>query len=80
MAKKTAENIKRRGLNRVGFFDDNNNGVNYPFINDSFYPFVNNVFKLFPEGYDYYEQKILKSINNGVNDPTIVKPVIDECE
>ena len=69
-----------RDIYTIGFFDDNNNGVNYPFINDSFYPFVNNVFKLFPEGYDYYEQKILKSINNGVNDPTIVKPVIDECE
>ena len=68
-----------RDIYSVGFFDENNNGINYPFINNSFYPFVNNVFKLFPEGYDYYEQKILKSTNIDGNS-LIVKPVIDECE
>jgi len=68
-----------RDIYSVGFFDENNNGINYPFINNSFYPFVNNVFKLFPEGYDYYEQKILKSTNIDGNS-LIVKPVIDDCE
>lgn len=68
-----------RDIYSVGFFDENNNGINYPFINNSFYPFVNNVFKLFPEGYDYYEQKILKSTNIDGNS-LIVKPIIDECE
>jgi hypothetical protein len=68
-----------RDIYSVGFFDENNNGINYPFINNSFYPFVNNVFKLFPEGYDYYEQKILKSTNIDGNS-LIVKPIIDDCE
>jgi len=68
-----------RDIYNVGFFDDNNNGVNYPFINNSFYPFVNSVFKLIPEGYDYYDEKILKSTS--IDDKfLIVKPVKDECE
>jgi len=70
-----------RDIYDVGFFDENNNGVNYPFINNSFYPFVNNVFKLFPEGYDYYTQKVNKSTNvGGTSSSLIVKPLVDECE
>jgi hypothetical protein len=70
-----------RDIYDVGFFDENNNGVNYPFINNSFYPFVNNVFKLFPEGYDYYTQKVNKSTNVGDSSSSlIVKPLVDECE
>jgi hypothetical protein len=73
-----------RDIYSVGFFDENNNGVNYPFVNGSFYPFVNNVLKLFPEGYDYYEQVVTKSRriiigSTGVGS-LIKKPVIDECE
>jgi hypothetical protein len=67
-----------RDIYSVGFFDENNNGVNYPFINGSFYPFVNNIFKLFPEGYDY-EKNVFNTTNSGEN-PLIVKPIIDECE
>lgn len=68
-----------RDIYNVGFFDENNNGVNYPFVNGSFYPFVNVVFKLFPEGYDYYNEVIGKSTNVDGNS-LIVKPMIDECE
>lgn len=72
-----------RDIYSVGFFDENNNGVNYPFVNGSFYPFVNNVFKLFPEGYDYYSEVVTKSsriIGSTGVESLIVKPVIDDCE
>jgi len=67
-----------RDIYSVGFFDENNNGVNYPFINNCFYPHANSTFKLFNEGYDYYEQKIMKSVN--IEKASVVKPIIDGCE
>lgn len=76
---KVDNQFRWRDIYSVGFFDENNNGVNYPFVNGAFYPFVNNVFKLFPEGYDYYNEVIEKSTNVDGNS-LIVKPVIDGCE
>lgn len=65
-----------RDIYNVGFFDETSNGVNYPFINNTFYPFTNSLFKLFPDvgGYDFFND----SMNIGSD--TIIKPIIDECE
>jgi hypothetical protein len=65
-----------RDIYNVGFFDETSNGVNYPFINNTFYPFTNALFKLFPDvgGYDFFND----SMNIGSD--TIIKPIIDGCE
>jgi hypothetical protein len=64
-----------RDIYSVGFFDENSNGVNYPYVNDTFYPFSDVIFKLIPDtsGYDF---------NSLLNDGSgvVVKPIIDECE
>ena len=70
-SKKTNEFIWR-DLYDVGYFDENNEGINYPFINDTHYPFNYFIFRLVHEGYSY-EDKISGSTENE-------KPIIDECE
>jgi hypothetical protein len=60
-----------RDLYPFGFIDTNNNGVDYPFLNDSHYPFTNVVFRLFPEGASFDITEIYSVISD---------PIIDECE
>lgn len=61
-----------RNLYDVGFFDEEGNGVNHPFINDCIYPFNYFIFKLKPEGFSYAEATTGFTQNQ--------KPVIDDCE
>jgi hypothetical protein len=61
-----------RDLYDTGFFDEEGNGVNHPFINDSIYPFNYFIFKLKPEGYSYL------NITTGFTQNQ--KPIIDDCE
>jgi hypothetical protein len=56
-----------RDLYTYGYVDNENVGVNYPFLNGVHYPYSNIVHKSIPEGTNYKQQV--------VNDPTI-----DDCE
>ena len=55
-----------------GEFDNNDRGVNYPYLNRSHYPYRDYCFRLIPEGTNYQD------ILNGLNIAT--QPDIDECE
>ena len=68
---KSDQEFRWRDLYEYGFIDENNDGVNYPFLNKSHYPFTNVIFRLFPEGVD------INNIN-GLNVP--LNPIIDGCE
>lgn len=63
------QEFRWRDLYDYGFIDEQNRGVNYPFLNGSHYPFSEIIFRLIPEG---------STINNTINVPT--KPIIDGCE
>jgi hypothetical protein len=63
----TTNSFRWRDLYPYGFKDENNRGVDYPFINGKHHPFVYNIFRLIPEGSTYSVEAI--------NDPTI-----DKCE
>jgi len=57
-----------RDLYTIGFFDGDNNGVDYPFMNGRHYPYSNFIFRIIPEGTaqpNYYD---------------IQTPIVDECE
>jgi len=55
-----------------GEFDNNDRGVNYPYLNRSHYPYRDYCFRLIPEGTNY--QDILGGLN------IATQPDIDECE
>ena len=57
-----------RDLYPYGFIDQNNIGVDYPFMNGKHYPFVNTIFRIIPEGTN------VQNINE------IQDPLIDDCE
>lgn len=63
----STNSFRWRDLYPYGFIDENNRGVDYPFINGKHHPFSYNVFRLIPEGSTYNE--------NVIKDPTI-----DNCE
>jgi hypothetical protein len=64
------KNFRWRDIYTYGFIDEQNVGVDYPFLNGVHYPFQDVNFKLMPEGYfDYYKKF-----------PTITQPTIDDCE
>lgn len=56
-----------RDLYTYGYIDNENVGVDFPFLNGVHHPYANVTFKLIPEGTNYNQQVI--------NDPTI-----DDCE
>ena len=58
---------------QIGFFDDNDRGVNYPYLNNALYPYQDVIFKLIPEGSNY--QNIL-----GGYPSVAYQPLIDDCE
>jgi hypothetical protein len=60
-----------RDLYPFGFIDTNDNGVDYPFLNDAHYPFTNVVFRLYPEGASFDITEIYSVIPD---------PIIDGCE
>lgn len=64
------QQFRWRDLYTYGFIDENNVGVDYPYLNNAHYPYEDYTFKLIPEGSNYN--------NNGINYPT--KPLIDGCE
>jgi hypothetical protein len=54
-----------------GFIDTNNNGVDYPFLNEAHYPFTNIIFRLYTEGASFDINEIYSVIPD---------PLIDGCE
>jgi hypothetical protein len=58
-----------RDLYTYGFKDDEDRGVDYPFLKSAHYPYTGVIFRLIPEGINY---------NLGFN--FVVKPLIDGCE
>lgn len=66
---KADQEFRWRDLYEYGFIDEQNRGVNYPFLNGSHYPFAEFIFRLIPEG---------STINNIINIP--IKPLVDGCE
>ena len=57
-----------RDIYTYGYLDQNNRGVDYPFINGKHYPYKNFVFRIIPEG------------TNFVSDNIINDPLTDDCE
>jgi hypothetical protein len=64
---KYTDSFRWRDLYTYGYIDNDNVGVDYPFLNGVHYPYKNIDFKLIPEGTNYFPSVI--------NDPTI-----DDCE
>ena len=64
---KYTDSFRWRDLYTFGYIDNDQVGVDYPFLNGVHYPFKNIQFKLIPEGTNYFPSVI--------NDPTI-----DDCE
>lgn len=60
-----------KDLYPYGFIDTNNNGVDYPFLNEAHYPFTNIIFRLYPEGASFDINEIYSVIPD---------PLIDGCE
>lgn len=61
------QSFRWRDLYTYGYIDNENVGVDYPFLNGVHNPYENVIFKLIPEGTNY--------LPNVINDPTI-----DDCE
>jgi hypothetical protein len=57
-----------RDLYPYGFIDQDGRGVNYPFLNGTHYPYDNFIFRIIPEGTNYFVQD------------TVSDPIIDDCE
>jgi hypothetical protein len=57
-----------RDIYTYGYIDQDNRGVDYPFINGKHYPYKNFVFRIIPEG------------TNFVSDNIINDPLTDDCE
>jgi hypothetical protein len=62
------QSFRWRDLYTYGFVDSSGIGVDYPFLNGSHYPFSNNIFRIIPEGSNYFETTIIE------------QPLIDNCE
>lgn len=60
-----------RDIYPFGFIDTNDNGVDYPFLNEAHYPFTNIIFRLYPEGASFDITEIYSVIPD---------PIIDGCE
>jgi len=65
---KTDNSFIWRDIYPYGFIDNDNIGVDYPFLNGKHYPFNNYTFRLIPEG------------SNFVSDDIIQGPTFDNCE
>lgn len=63
------QQFRWRDLYSYGFIDEDNIGVDYPFLNNAHYPYKDINFILIPEG---------SNVNQGINYPK--KPEIDACE
>jgi hypothetical protein len=57
-----------RDIYQYGFIDNDNIGVDYPFLNGVHYPFKNLIFRLIPEG------------STSINFNTVSLPTTDDCE
>ena len=58
-----------RDIYTYGFIDNNNNGVDFPFLNGVHHPYKNIIFRLIPEG------------SNSLEIPFgTIEPIIDDCE
>ena len=70
-----SENDKQfrwRDIYPYGYVDNDNIGVDYPFLNDAHYPYIDIIFRLIGEGTNYK----YGLINNSV----VAAPTIDKCE
>ena len=73
----TKDNLFRwRDIYTYGFIDNDGNGVNYPFFNDTHYPYSDNTFRIIPEGTNYIE----RDINYYANLYGAASPIVDNCE
>lgn len=73
----TADNEFRwRDIYTYGFIDNQGNGVNYPFFNDTHYPYESYTFRIIPEGTNYIES----DINYYANLYGSASPIVDNCE
>lgn len=61
-----------RDIYPYGYVDNDNIGVDYPFLNNAHYPYIDIIFRLIGEGSNYS----YGLINNSV----VAEPKIDECE
>jgi hypothetical protein len=67
------QEFRWRDVYSIGQFDNDDRGVDYPYLNNALYPFQYVLFKLIPEGSNY------QSILGGY--PSIsYQPLIDDCE
>ena len=69
----TDQEFRWREPYSIGEFDNDDRGVNYPYLNNALYPYQYVVFKLIPEGSNY--QNILQGYPN-----VSYQPLIDDCE
>lgn len=77
-----------RDIYSYGFIDEQNNGVNFPFLNFAHYPFTASSFKIIPDGGYVTETGLIGTgprfgplSGFSINTETVVtKPLIDECE
>ncbi len=76
-----------RDVYEYGFIDEQDNGVDFPFLNFSHYPFNASQFRLIPDGgYDIggvltAGPKFGPISGFSINTTTVVtKPIVDECE
>ena len=58
-----------RDMYTYGFIDQQGNGVDYPFLNGVHHPYKNTIFRLIPEGSNFFDQIY-----------AIGDPLIDDCE
>lgn len=64
----STSNFIWRDIYQYGFIDNDNIGVDYPFLNGVHYPFKNLIFRLIPEG------------STSINFNTVSLPTTDDCE
>jgi hypothetical protein len=64
----STSNFVWRDIYQYGFIDNDNIGVDYPFLNGVHYPFKNLIFRLIPEG------------STSINFNTVSLPTTDDCE
>jgi hypothetical protein len=58
-----------RDIYTYGYIDQQGNGVDYPFLNGIHHPYKNTIFRLIPEGSNFFEQIYV-----------IEDPISDDCE
>ena len=63
------ETFRWRTILALDYFEDGDNGVNYPYLNDAHYPYLNVEFKIDPIMFGYSSSSI-----------NIVSEFIDVCE